>query len=277
MRTLTLGYSPCPNDTYIFDALVHNKIRHDFQFEVRLEDVETLNRMALDHQLDITKISTHAWFHVLDSYRLLDSGGALGRGCGPLVVSRTNKVIEAGRIALPGRLTTASLLFRMAVKGDFDFVQMPFNRIISSIQKGETDAGVIIHESRFTYEQSGLFCLLDLGQWWEEKTNCLIPLGGIIISDRIDKRTQIEIQRLIEHSINQAHKSPDSVKGYVRANAQELDERVINSHIDLYVNEYSRNLGEKGRKAVKELYRKSCELNLLPAKCLDREDRLFIN
>ncbi|MBU3917443.1 1,4-dihydroxy-6-naphthoate synthase [bacterium] len=277
MQKLSLGFSPCPNDTYIFDALIHGRIRHDFEFDLHIEDVETLNQLALNHQLDITKISIHAWFHVLDRYRLLSSGGALGRGCGPMIISKGRSKIESGRIALPGELTTASLLFKMAFPGDFDLVQMPFEKIIPAIMDEEVDAGVIIHESRFTYRQSGLHCLLDLGKWWEDKTDCLIPLGGIIISDRIDVNVQYKIQELIRKSIQFVEKEPELANDFIQWNAQELDRQVIESHIGLYVNEFSKDLGPEGRRAVTTLYNRSCCLGLLPEACLGKEDQLFVS
>lgn len=277
MSRLSLGFSTCPNDTYIFDALVHQRIKHDFEFEIHLKDVETLNQMARDQLLDITKISIHGWFHVLDQYRLMTSGGALGKGCGPLLISRKKGTISSGRIALPGELTTASLLFQMAFPGNFQFFHMPFDRIIPSILSEDVDAGVIIHESRFTYEQKNLFCLQDLGQWWEDKTGCLIPLGGIIISNNISREIQLQIQKLIKESICYVDQNPDPARAFIRENAQEMDDSTINSHIGLYVNPFSKDLGKEGRKAVEELYLQSCKYNLLPDSCLGKKDQLFVN
>ncbi len=277
MRKLSIGFSSCPNDTYIFDALIHQRIEHEYEFKVYIEDVETLNQMALNHQLDVTKISIHACFYVLDQYKLLSSGGALGRGCGPLVVSKNKKRLNSGKIALPGKLTTASLLFQMAMPGDFVFVQMQFDEIIPAVTSGEVDAGVIIHESRFTYQESGLCCLMDLGQWWEDQTQCLIPLGGIVISNNVGKKDQIAIQRLIKESIQFAEKKPDAARGFILENAQEMEDQVIKSHINLYVNDFSKDLKEEGRRAVQLLYDQSRKLNLLPGSCLGKTDQLFIN
>ncbi len=277
MREFSLGFSPCPNDTYIFEALIHQKIVDDIRFKVHIEDVETLNQMALKAELDITKISTHAWFHVLDNYSLLSSGGALGKGCGPILIGKTQQIPTKGTIALPGRLTTASLLFQMAVPGDFRFEQMPFDKIIPAISDGTVDAGVIIHESRFTYQTFDLNCLLDLGQWWEDTTNALIPLGGIIISNKVDKKDQVRIQSLIRESIIFAEKHPESAMTFIKENAQEMEEQVIADHIALYVNDYSKDLGDKGRKSIELLYERSTQLDLLPNHSKNRKDKLFID
>ncbi|MBU2514806.1 1,4-dihydroxy-6-naphthoate synthase [bacterium] len=277
MREISLGFSPCPNDTFIFDALVHNKIEHRYKFKLVIEDVETLNQMALNHQLDITKTSIHAWFHVLDNYRLLSAGGALGKGCGPLLLSRENRIPTSGRIGLPGELTTAALLFKMAVGEGFDFVFMPFDKIIPSILKGDVDAGVIIHESRFTYQQFNLNNLLDLGEWWEGESNILIPLGGIIISNKVSTQDQETIQALIKKSIIFAENNPDSAAHFIKDNAQELDSGIITSHINLYVNRYSKDLGHDGKEAIRQLYRKSSQRGLLPVDSLFREDQLFVS
>ncbi len=277
MREISLGFSPCPNDTFIFDALIHNKIQHQYKFNLFIEDVETLNQMALGHQLDITKISTHAWFHVLKNYRLLSSGGALGKGCGPIILSKYSTIPAKGKVALPGEYTTASLLFKMALGEDFDFVYLPFDKIISSILENDVDAGVIIHESRFTYQQFDLNSLLDLGEWWEGESNSLIPLGGIIISNKVSTQDQVFIQELIKKSVVFAENSPGSAAGFIKDNAQELDSSVIADHINLYVNEYTKDLGHEGKEAIRLLYQKSSQLGLLPKNSLFREDQLFVS
>ncbi len=276
MNELTLGISTCPNDTYIFDALIHKKIEHDILLGVRLEDVETLNQWAVDSVLDVSKVSIHGWFHVIDQYRLLASGGAVGRGCGPLLISRRAQKPKSGKIALPGERTSASLLFKLAVDGDFDFCHMPFNEIIPAILSNQADAGVIIHESRFSYQDVGLKCVIDLGQWWEETTGCLIPLGGIIVSNRLEKALQLQIQTLIRQSVIYAGQNPHSAMEYVRRYAQEIEDTIIQNHIDLYVNEYSVDLGPKGTAAIQTLYRVSVEKGLLPRNCLNKENQLFI-
>ncbi len=277
MREFSLGFSPCPNDTYIFDALLHQKINEEIRFKVHIEDVETLNQLALDHELDITKISIHAWFHVLDKYRLLLSGGALGKGCGPMLIGKSQQISKKGKIALPGELTTATLLFKMAIPGEFEFVQMPFNRIIPAILDATVEAGVIIHESRFTYQKFNLHCLLDLGLWWENETNALIPLGGIIVSNDIDKKDQLLIQSLIRKSIIFAENNPGISAAFIKENAQEMEESVIANHIGLYVNEYSKDLGSEGKKSIELLYERSTQLGLLPPHSLNKHGQLFIN
>jgi len=276
MRNLSLGFSPCPNDTHIFDALVHQKIAHPYTFDVHLEDIETLNQMALENQLQISKTSIHAWFHVLDQYRLISSGGALGRGCGPLVISKKKRKLSFGKIALPGEYTTASLLFQMAFPGEFEWIQMPFDQIISSIHVGKVDAGVIIHESRFTYEDLGLQCLMDLGEWWESETGCLIPLGGILVSNSLGETTLKDIQKLIRVSIEFAENNPESAKEFIRNNAQEIEDEVVGKHIRLYVNEYSKDFGEEGKNSIQTFYEKSCLLGLLPKSCYQQGEQLFV-
>jgi 1,4-dihydroxy-6-naphthoate synthase len=276
MREFSLGFSSCPNDTYIFDALIHQKLDSDIRFKTYIEDVETLNQMALNNELDITKISTHAWFHVLDNYKLLSSGGALGKGCGPMLIGQSQQIPIKGKIALPGKLTTASLLYQMAVPGEFQLEQMPFEKVIPAVMEDTVDAGVIIHESRFTFQKFGLNCLLDLGQWWENTTNALIPLGGIIISNKVDRHDQIRIQSLIRESIIFAEKNPESAKEFIKENAQEMEDEVIAEHIGLYVNDYSKDLGDEGRKSIELLYERSTQLDLLPDRNKNRKDQLFI-
>jgi 1,4-dihydroxy-6-naphthoate synthase len=264
MQTFSLGFSPCPNDTYIFDAIVHQKIDHPYSFRVQLEDVETLNQLAFKRKLTISKVSVHAWFHILEHYHLLTSGGALGSGCGPLVLTKNGKELRSGKVALPGKYTTAALLFKMAIRGDFEFQYIPFDQIIKNVQEGRSDAGVIIHESRFTYQKTGLECLLDLGEWWEQETGCLIPLGGIMISQKIPAKIQHEMGNLIKQSIEYAEENHNSTEYYIRQNAQEMEQDVIDSHIDLYVNEYSKDFGEPGKTAIKMFYGRGFELGLLP-------------
>ncbi len=264
MRELSLGFSSCPNDTYIFEALAHGKIDCGFKFATGIEDIDTLNDMALNGVLDVSKVSFHALFHVLDRYALSSSGAALGKGCGPLLVAKRKTSLASGTIALPGRLTTADMLFRIALPDDFRRSYMRFDKIVPAILAGEVDAGVIIHESRFTYRKAGLELVLDLGRWWEEETGCLIPLGGVAIAKRIGNEARAEVERSIKASIEYAESHPASAREFIRDNAQELDERVIDEHIALYVNRFSKDLGEEGRKAARELYRRGRELDLLP-------------
>ena len=274
MNKLSLGFSPCPNDTYIFDALVNHKIEHSFDFQLFLEDVETLNKWSMKRVLDISKISIHAFFHVLENYTLLSSGAALGRGCGPLVIQKGKGPVRSGKIALPGKFTTASLLFDMAIQGDFQYVYMPFDKIIPAVLQDEVDAGIIIHESRFTYQEVGLHCWLDLGKWWEEETGSLIPLGAIMIAKDMDKKIQSDLERLIRLSLNFADNAPTMPK-FVLENAQEMDLNVLKNHIHLYVNQYSRELGDEGKNAIQQLYLKSSEMGLIPKTSSGFEDQLF--
>ncbi len=267
-RTLTLGYSPCPNDTFIFDALVHRRILlGDFEFRERLEDVETLNALALAGTLDITKVSYHALGHLRRDYALLRSGGALGRGCGPLVVAREAGDMASLRgrpIAIPGRLTTANLLLQLYGEG-FDRVRiMPFDRIMEAVAEGEVAAGVIIHESRFTYPALGLHKILDLGQWWEETTGRPIPLGGILIKRSLGAGLIREFDQALRRSVEFAFAHPELSRPYIKDHAQELADTVIDSHIGLYVNPFSLDLGEDGLAAVTTLLARAEERGLIP-------------
>jgi len=276
MRTLELGYSPCPNDTFIFHALTHGKIHGkthgklpgsacsgQLEFHERLEDVETLNYMALSGRLDITKVSFGVIAQVLDDYCLLRSGGALGRGCGPLVVARepvTMRSLKGGTIAIPGANTTAFLLLKL-----FDpslgenAVAMAFDLIMDAVKEGQVDAGLIIHEGRFTYKDYGLSQLIDLGQWWEETTGKPIPLGGMIAKRDLGRETLLQVEALIRESLSYAFKDPEAPMDYVRQNAQEMDESVMREHIKLYVNDFSLDLGSEGEDAVRELFRMARE------------------
>ncbi|MEZ4601683.1 MAG: 1,4-dihydroxy-6-naphthoate synthase [Syntrophotaleaceae bacterium] len=267
MRGLSLGYSPCPNDTCIFFALVHGRIPlQDLAFQERLEDVETLNRLACSRRLDVTKISYHALGHLRSDYALLRSGGALGRGCGPLLVARhalTLPDLEQRRIAIPGRLTTATLLLQLC--GRFEnLLVMPFDRIMPAVRDGLADAGLIIHEGRFTYHELGLVSLLDLGQWWEETTGLPIPLGGILARRDLGPERIKRIEEAVRKSVAFALAHPGEAAAYIRRHAQELDEEVIRRHIGLYVNDYSLDLGDEGLGAVRELLKRAEERGLIP-------------
>ena len=273
MKTLSLGYSPCPNDTFIFYALVHKKIPVEgFSFAERLEDVETLNRLASHNELDITKISFHAFAHLRDHYALLRSGGALGKGCGPLVVARQGATaidLRRQRIAIPGNLTTAFLLLRLYDPGIQNVVVMPFHQIMQSVQQGVTDIGLIIHESRFTYQQFGLQKILDLGDWWEQSTGYPIPLGGIIMRRRLYKELSSLMEEKIRQSIRYAQTHPEEPQIYIRRHAVELEESVTRQHIDLYVNEYSLDIGTAGEQAIRFLYTEAEKKGLVPRFCHD--------
>ena len=268
MRTLSLGYSPCPNDTYIFYALTHGRIASPgFSVATRLEDVETLNRLAMDGQLDLTKISYHAFGHLRDRYVLLRSGGALGRGCGPLVIAPRAvdmHTLCGRRIAVPGKLTTANLLLQLYGAGYDDLLVVPFDQIMPVLRRGEADAGVIIHESRFTYRDSGFHEVLDLGAWWETDTGLPIPLGGILARRDLGSATIQAAERAIRSSLEYARQHPHEPRAYIREHAQELDEQVIDAHIKLYVNDFSLDLGEEGVAAVGALMARAQERGLVP-------------
>lgn len=258
MKLLTLGYSPCPNDTFIFHALVHGLIDTEgLAFRERLEDVETLNRMALGRELDVTKASFGAFGNWRNDYCLLRSGAALGRGCGPLVVSGPGmnlSDLKKARIAIPGELTTAFLLLRL-----FDpelganAVSMPFNAIVRAVSEGRCDAGLIIHESRFTYHEAGLKKLVDLGEWWEKDTGLPIPLGGIFALRKLGADLTAIVERLIKKSLQYAWAHPSISSAYIKEHSQEIEEEVVRKHIDLYVNDFSEELGAVGAQAVEEL------------------------
>jgi 1,4-dihydroxy-6-naphthoate synthase len=266
-RVLSLGYSPCPNDTFIFYALIHNIIKlPQLSFRERLEDVETLNRLALDGALDLTKISYHAFGHLRDTYALLRSGGALGRGCGPLVIATEKKEmtsLKGKRIAVPGKLTTANLLLQLYGEGYENLLILPFDRIMAALQNGDADAGVIIHESRFTYQQAGFMEIVDLGAWWEEETGLPIPLGGILARRDLGAETIKAVEKAIRKSLEYARKNPHEPKTYIKKHAQELDHEVIDAHIDLYVNDFSLDLGDEGISAVETLLKRAEERGLI--------------
>ena len=256
--TLTIGYSPCPNDTFIFYALVHGKvIVPGITFQEQLADVETLNRMALENRLDLTKISYHALGHLREAYALLRSGGALGRGCGPLIVARPGTTLadlKRGTIAIPGRLTTAYLLLRLFDPSIENVVVMSFDRIMDAVSKGEVTAGLIIHESRFTYPLYKLEKLLDLGAWWEQHTGLPIPLGGILGKRSLGRDLLLKVEAGIRESVQYAYAHPEEVMDYCGMHSQEMDPVVMKSHIDLYVNDFSLDLGQEGLAAVRRLF-----------------------
>ena len=256
---LQLGFSPCPNDTFIFDAMLHGKIDTEgITFIPVIEDVETLNQQALQQALAITKLSYHAFAHLVDKYILLDAGSALGFGVGPLLISK-NKIeniedkIANLRIGIPGKLTTANFLLNIAFPQAQQKVEMVFSDIENALIKEEIDLGLIIHENRFTYAAKGLHKVIDLGSFWEQKTGSAIPLGGIVMSRKYDKETINKVNRIMARSVEFAMKNPLSSAAFVKQHAQEMEESVMVQHIQLYVNKYSLNLGVEGRKAVSTL------------------------
>lgn len=259
---LTLGFSPCPNDTFIFDALVNKKIDTEgFDFDVRLEDVQTLNQLALQQTLDITKISYGTLPLLLDNYIVLNSGSALGTGVGPLLISsplqksfQDEEYINNSTIAIPGENTTAHMLFSLAYPQAKNKIFLRYDEIENFVlaSKQENSLGVIIHENRFTYKQKGLIKIIDLGEFWEKKTQSPIPLGGIVAKRNLDSSLIKKIDELIKKSIEYSFNNYPILADYVRQHSQEMEEEVMRKHIDLYVNNYSINLGEDGKKAVKE-------------------------
>lgn len=254
---IRLGYSPCPNDTYIFHGIASGKLKAPgYTVRPELHDVETLNQMAFQEVLEATKLSFYAWLQVKANYRLLASGGALGYGCGPLVIARrplTQADMNSCRIVLPGRWTTAHMLFRLWAPGAQQRIFVPYDRIFHSVQTGEADCGVIIHESRFTFEQAGFCAIQDLGAWWETQTGLPIPLGCIAVHARVGAQGADTMEDLIRQSITLAQRDPQAAMPYIRRHAQELTEDVLKAHIQAFVNEFSADLGPSGREAVRVL------------------------
>jgi 1,4-dihydroxy-6-naphthoate synthase len=268
---LSLGFSPCPNDTFIFDAMVHNKIDTEgLDFDVVLADVEELNQKAFKQELDITKLSYHALGHLLEHYALLNSGSALGENCGPLLIRKSGFKIKdsnnlsSATIAIPGKYTTANFLLSLAYPEATNKVEMLFSDIEQAVLDGDVDAGLIIHENRFTYQDRGLDKIKDLGEFWEELSQSPIPLGGIVIKKRFDKELQQKVDRVLRRSVEYAFANPEESNDYVRLHAQEMSPEVTKQHIALYVNNYSIDLGEKGRSAVELLFNKAEILGLIP-------------
>ncbi len=268
-QQLSLGFSPCPNDTFVFHALVHglaSEIGLDIGPPV-LADVETLNEWAIQGRLDVTKLSFHALAHVHDNYVLLDSGAALGRGCGPLLIAKKpiDRVdLPKLKIAIPGRYTTAAMLLRMYEPECTDLLPMRFDQIMAALARDEVDCGVIIHESRFTYQEQGFVALQDLGEWWEKSSGCPIPLGGIVARRSLGIDLLKKLNDAIRQSVRMAFDHPDRATEYIRTHAQELDEQVIHDHIDLYVNKFSLGLGREGRHAVEMFLTRGHEAGILP-------------
>ena len=269
IKDFSLGFSPCPNDTFIFYGLVHGRIDPPgVTFaEPHLEDVEKLNLWALAKKLDVTKLSFHALGHVLDEYCLLSSGSALGRGCGPLLVAGSVTPLaqlSEMTIAIPGKLTTAAMLLQMFLPDCKRLVEMRFDRIMGAIREGEVDAGVIIHESRFTYGKQGLVCLQDLGQWWEQNTGLPIPLGCIAARRSLGRKKIEAIDQAIRASVEYSFAHPDECLPYIRSKSQELEPDIVRSHIQLYVNDFSRDLGSEGKGAIKTFMDRGRQAGVLP-------------
>jgi 1,4-dihydroxy-6-naphthoate synthase len=268
MKTLTLGFSPCPNDTFIFGALATGKLEvPSFQLEIIHQDVETLNKLAREALLDFSKISFHAFALVVKRYGLLSSGAALGRGCGPLVVAREMRSMDSLRgeaIAIPGELTTANLLLQLYGEGFPHIHSISYETIMPRLQRGEFAAGLIIHEGRFTYHNYGLHQVLDLGAWWEETQDLPIPLGGILVRRDLGPDVARAMEDAIRSSLNFAQQNSEEIWPYIKTHAHEMDDEVIRQHIDLYVNEYTVDLGEEGRLAIKTLLELAHKRDLTP-------------
>ncbi|WP_423146407.1 menaquinone biosynthesis family protein [Rubrolithibacter danxiaensis] len=280
---LTLGFSPCPNDTFIFDALIHHKIDTEgLEFEVLFEDVETLNQKAFNAELDITKLSFHAFAYVVKNYVLLDSGSALGFGVGPLLIAKEDysspgyqdlkSRISNLKTGIPGKYTTANFLFSLAYPEAKNKVEVLFSNIEDRLLNGDIDLGLIIHENRFTYQQKGLHKIIDLGEFWENLTECAIPLGGIVINRKLPDEVKQKVNRLVRKSVEFAFQHPQSAIDFIRSHAQAMEEEVMYKHIELYVNNYSVELGDEGRKAIKILFDTALEKGIIP----NIEEDLFL-
>ena len=265
---LSTAYSPCPNDTFIFDALAHQKIDTEgLTFDIIHGDVETLNREAMDGKYDITKLSYHAFAYMSNQYQLLTAGSALGRGCGPLMISKDEiprSKIEFCLIGIPGRLTTANFLMTLAFPEAATKKEMVFNEIENALLNDAIDIGLIIHENRFTYIHKGLKKIIDLGEWWEKKYQLPIPLGGIVTRRDFEPELQLKINRVVKRSVEFALANPAQTMQYVRDHAQEMDEQVMQQHIALYVNDFSVDLGEEGKAAISALYEVAAEKKIIP-------------
>lgn len=271
---LSLGFSPCPNDTFIFDALIHHKIDTEgLDFKVFFDDVETLNQKATRGELDITKLSFHAFAHVADQYALLDAGSALGFGVGPLLICKKEEFLQSEElnaensslsVAIPGQLTTANFLLGIAFPNLKNKKVMVFSEIEDALIRDTIDLGLIIHENRFTYADKGLHKIVDLGSYWEKLTGCAIPLGGIVVNRSLDRELQLKVNRLIRKSVEFAFENPKSGIDFISSHAQAMDETVMYKHIELYVNKYSINLGVEGRKAIDILFKMAQEKGIIP-------------
>lgn len=279
---LTLGFSPCPNDTFIFDALIHHKIdMEELEFEVCYEDVETLNHKAFNGELDITKLSYHAYAYAVEKYVLLNAGSALGFGVGPLLICKRPRLIERLSpiqqqssvdlsfrsnlvVGIPGKYTTANFLLGLAFPELINKREMVFSAVENALLGEQIDLGLIIHENRFTYQDKGLHKVIDLGDYWERTTGAPIPLGGIVAKRQLPEEIKHRIDRVIRRSVEYAFANPKSSLTFIRAHAQEMNEEVMYKHIELYVNRFSVSLGDAGKAAIRTLFDKACELRLIP-------------
>jgi 1,4-dihydroxy-6-naphthoate synthase len=270
---ISLGFSPCPNDCFMFDALVHGKIdTKGLKFEAVMEDVESLNKKAFAGALDVTKLSYHAFAYLTNKYQLLASGSALGFNCGPLLIGLPATIDRAAsdasllnsmRVAIPGKYTTANFLLSLAYPQMKNKQEMVFSEIEGAVLNKKVDLGLIIHENRFTYQQKGLKKVVDLGEWWEKNTGNAIPLGGIVVKRDLPQEQKLLINDLVKQSVEYAFANPADVMPFVKRHAQEMDEGVMKQHIELYVNKYSIDLGATGRKAVNDLFEKAAKEKII--------------
>ena len=267
---LTIGSSPCPNDCFIFDAIVNRRIDLEgLEFAIHMADVEALNKAAFAGDAAVTKLSYHAYAYCLDRYVVLDAGSALGRNCGPLLISAraiSSDDVAAGdlKIAIPGKYTTANFLLGLAFPRAQDKTEVVFSAIESGVLNGEFDAGLIIHENRFTYEAKGLKKIIDLGEFWEGETGAPIPLGGIVISRSLPDEVKQRVNRILRRSVEYAFANPSASLPFVREHAQEMSEDVMYKHIELYVNDYSIDLGAEGKRAVETLFARASAAGIIP-------------
>jgi 1,4-dihydroxy-6-naphthoate synthase len=275
---LSLSFTPCPNDCFIFDAIVNQRIDLEgLKFSIRLADVEALNKAAFAREADVTKLSYHAYAYCTGNYVLLDSGSALGRNCGPLLISRrtiSKQEVAAGklRIAIPGRYTTANFLLSLAFPATQDKTELLFSEIEPALLEEKYDAGLIIHENRFTYEAKGLKRIIDLGEFWESETGAPLPLGGIVINRSLPDDIKHRVNRVLRRSVEYAFAHRAASRSFVRENAQEMSEEVMYQHIDLYVNRYSVDLGKEGKRSVEVLFERGKAAGIIP----DAQENLFL-
>ncbi len=269
---LKLGFSPCPNDTFIFFALANGKISFPYPLDLVIEDVETLNQKALARELEASKLSFGVFGHVLDHYELLLVGAALGFGCGPLLVARKEIDLAQARVAVPGLYTTAYLLLRLYAPELKEVIPMRYDRIMPAVARGEVEAGLIIHESRFIYQEYGLKEIVDLGAWWEEETGAPIPLGGVFVRRELPREIKASLASAIRKSLQYAKENFSEALPYIKAYAQEMSDEVIRKHIETYVNRFTEDLAKQGLQAVRILLEQASKKGLIPG---FREDFYF--
>ncbi len=276
ISSLSLGFSPCPNDTFIFDALVHNRIKQSFTWNYKMLDVEQLNINAKESLYDVTKLSFSAYAHVSEHYQILMAGSALGSNCGPLIISKRKLSLTDlanCKVAIPGKYTTANLLMSIFVPNCLSKVELLFSEIEDAVINGEVDAGLIIHENRFTYQQKGLLKVADMGELWENSFSLPIPLGCIAVKRSLPHDQKLLISRLIKNSIEYGFLYPNDSQEFIAENAQDMNHKVQQQHIDLYVNKFSIDLGKIGMASIRRLYEKASEFDLIPK----LHEPIFIN